>query len=71
MTARQSDDIAGWFRARGLTIALAEDGGEWWASLRAGDRTVAPRYGRGRTPEAALRRAKMRYIEEEAPHDTR
>lgn len=59
-----TEDNEGWVRAKdlGLAVRMGDDGTYWASLTRLSDgQVVAPDYGHGQTPEAAVERARRRY----------
>jgi hypothetical protein len=62
---REGQSVEEWFLSRGFAVKISEEDGEFWLALVRGADVVAPRYGRGSTPDEAADRAKQRYLEEQ------
>ena len=65
-------DVDHWFRERGFGLVLSEEDGEFWAPLFGLDslQIGAPKYGRGRSPDAAAQSARDRYKVEQEPDNS-
>ncbi len=61
------DETVDWFRFRGWVVTFSEEEGEWWAHLTSADNPgfVVERYGRGVDQEAAAKRARARWKQEQ------
>lgn len=66
---QEAAEAEAWFNARKITLDTYQEGQEYWTDLTAkkNSRFRAVKYGRGETPEAAILRAKLRYIQEQGP----
>ena len=67
MTGSVIEEVSTWFRERGFSIAVSEQGDDWWASLTPVDNpaAVVARYGRGDSAQSAALRARERYEQEQ------
>lgn len=66
---QQAAEAEAWFNARHVRLRTYRKGGEYWTDLlgKKNRRFKAVRYGRGETREAAVLRAKRRWVEEQGP----
>jgi hypothetical protein len=65
--AREAEDAKKWFSARHVRLHTYREGDAYWTDLLAtrNRRFRAVRYGSGDTPEAAVLRAKSRWVQEQ------